>query len=248
MVCRKKFPTASVHGFAMIPPELEELPINRAIKAGQFGRPINKMGPENEIETLANSVGKEKKDETLTYENFLKYQTSSLCLVDPCKQSCQAIFKQMGFRFENFVGVAANRRGQNEEENEEDNRVVVPPPPKNPSEALGVGGVGGTEPHDFTARLAPKVPEPFAAPLNANLTLGQRYGNTQAVKDQNKKVVAKSSKKKADKLTEKNAKAAYGTNPTPSQMVGSTMATIAGSAVVAAAPAVVAHVTSAWGK
>ena len=237
-----------------MPPELEELPINRAIKAGQFGRPINKMGPENEIGTLANSVGKEKKDETLTYQNFLNYQTSSLCLVDPCKQSCQAIFKQMGFRFENFVGVAADRRGQNEEENEGDNRVVVPPPPKNPSEALGVGGVGGTEPHDFTARLAPKGPEPFAAPLNANLTLGQRYGNTQAVKDQNKKIVTKSSKKKEDKLTEKNVKAAYGTNPTPSQiptpsqMVGSTMATIAGSAVVAAAPAVVAHVASAWGK
>jgi hypothetical protein len=66
--------------------------------------------------------------------------------------------------------------------------------------------------------------------------------------------VTKSSKKKEDKLTEKNVKATYGTNPTPSpiptpsQMVGSTMATMAGSAVVAAAPAVLIHVASAWGK
>jgi hypothetical protein len=134
------------------------------------------MGPENEIETLANSVGREEKDETLTYQNFLNYHTSSLYRVKPCKKSCQAIFEQMRWDWtKNFVGVAADRRGQNEEK---DNRQEVPPPPKNPSEALGVGGAGGTEPPDFTAKLVPKVPEPFAAPLNANFTPGQRYGNT----------------------------------------------------------------------
>jgi hypothetical protein len=109
--------------------------------------------------------------------------------------------------------------------------------------------VGGKEPPDFVKKVKPRVLEPFAYPLNANLTPGQRFGKTDEVMSQNKKAVAKASKKKEDKLTEKNVKAAYNaTNPTPSQMVGSTMATIAGSAVVAAAPAVVAHLASAWGK
>jgi hypothetical protein len=65
----------------MEPPELEELPINQAIKAGLPDQDIPSV-PQNQTSDPI-------------YQGFLKYQTSSLYLANPCPQSCQALFKQM---------------------------------------------------------------------------------------------------------------------------------------------------------
>ena len=216
----------------MIPAEVAALPINQAIRSGLKNQVIPVV-PKNETSDP-------------TYQKALRYQSSSLNLVNPCEQSCQDLFRQLkwdwtqGFDVNNkkkqSLGVALDRKPNRN-----------PNPTRPTPVTLGVGGKGeggkdgdyGLKPPDLNGKEPPTV--------SANLTPGQRLGNTQAVKDQNKKTYGKSSKAGAQPLLAANVTAAAG-NLTPGQMVGSTVATIASSAVLAAAPAMLTGVAGMYGK
>jgi hypothetical protein len=242
----------------MIPAEVDALPINQAISSGLKKQVIPAVPAE--VATLpinqAISSGLKKqvidavpKNEILdSYRKALIYQPSSLHLANPCVQSCQNLFRQLKWDWTKGFDVTDKKKQS----------LGVPlerKPSRDPNEprptpvTLGVGGKGeggengesGLKPPDRNGK------EPFNATVSANLTPGQRLGNTQAVKDQNKKTYGKSSKAGPQPLSAANVTAAAG-NLTPDQMVGSTVATIASSAVLAAAPAVLTGVAGMYAK
>lgn len=218
----------------MIPAEVAALPMNQAIKAGLKNQVIP-IVPKNETS-----------DET--YQKALRYQSSSLNLVNPCEQSCQHLFRQL--KWDWTQGFNVNKKKKQSLRVALHRKPSGDPNPTRPTPVtLGVGGKGeggkdgnyGLKPPDLNGK------EPFSAAVTTNLTPGQRLGNTQAVKDQNKKTYGKSSKKGPQPLAAANVTATAG-NLTPDQMVGSTVATIASSAVLAAGPAMLTGVADMYGK
>jgi hypothetical protein len=167
-VYRKRLDSASVKGFAMIPADVSDLPINQAIKSATSGlkdqtkpwTPNNGNPPESTLVGDAAAF-------TLTYQNLQQYQTASLHLADPCAQSCRVLFGQLGWDWrQGFaksvwqapLGTSADwlkkekRKGRFNPEN------------------VGVGGIGegvnGRKPPDMTAnQMIGNTAETLARPL-----------------------------------------------------------------------------------
>jgi hypothetical protein len=85
----------------MLPADVSDLPMNQAIKSATSGLE-GKTNPK-----IPNNRNPSKKPKStligdaaafdLTYQKLQQYQTASLHLSDPCAQSCQVLFRQLGW-------------------------------------------------------------------------------------------------------------------------------------------------------
>jgi hypothetical protein len=138
----------------MIPADVSDLPMNQAIKSATGGlkdqtKPwiTNNGNPSNKPESTL--VG-DASAFASTYQNLQQYQTASLHLADPCAQSCQVLFGQLGWDWRQGFAKSIWQAplGTSADPLKKDKKGPFS------SENVGVGGIGegvnGRKPPDMT--------------------------------------------------------------------------------------------------